>query len=514
MSKAFLKYLEEEDNFTLTENGAIALKSTTNWCLDAFGMLGAMKDSSEDDILTIFYKAFAEDPETAMRLLFYIRDIRGGQGMRYVFRVILNDLAHTHPEIIKANFDNILFFGRGDDYLSLFNTPLEDDMIQYCYEVLKEDAESIEKGGDCSLLAKWMPSENTSSQNSRYFARKFISGMHISARQYRKLLSSLRARINIVEAKMSANKWDEIDFSKLPSRASMIYSDAFFKHSRDEYAKYLADVTAGKAKINANALFPVDIVQKAFGCTSEKDRVITDALWKALPDYFNGKEETGLCVVDVSGSMWGTPLYVALSLGLYCADKANGPYKDHFITFSSRPSLEKIKGNCLVDKLKSMSDSNWGMNTNIKAVFDLILKTALKNKLSPDDILSKLYIISDMQFDDCVIASERARESVVNATLFENIKDKYSSYGYTMPAIVFWNVRNSKCGMFQMKDTDNCAIVSGYSPSLFKAVIEGTEWVNEIKNGKEVTTQKLDPITVMKTALYNERYDRVVWNVN
>ena len=114
MSKAFLKYLEEEDNFTLTENGAISLKSTTNWCLDAFGMLGAMKDSSEDDILTIFYKAFAEDPETAMRLLFYIRDIRGGQGMRYVFRVILNDLALTHPDIVKANFDNILFFGRGD----------------------------------------------------------------------------------------------------------------------------------------------------------------------------------------------------------------------------------------------------------------------------------------------------------------------------------------------------------------------------------------------------------------
>lgn len=513
MSKSFLKYLEEEDNFTLTENGAISLKSTTNWCLDAFGMLGAMKDSSEDDILTIFYKAFAEDPETAMRLLFYIRDIRGGQGMRYVFRVILNDLALTHPDIVKANFDNILFFGRGDDYLSLFNTSLEDDMIQYCYEVLKEDAESIKKGGDCSLLAKWMPSENTSSETSKYYARKFISGMHITARQYRKLLSSLRAKINIVEAKMSANKWDEIDFSKLPSRASMIYSDAFFNHAQEEYTKYLSDVTEGKAKINANALFPVDIVKKAFDCQSNKDRVITDALWKALPDYFNGNEESGICVVDVSGSMWGTPLLVALSLGLYCADKAEGPYKNHFITFSSKPSLREIKGNCLADKLRSMSMADWGLNTNISAVFDLILKTALKNKLSPEALPSKLYIISDMQFDICVTSSEKYND-IANATLFEKIKEKYTKYGYTMPAIVFWDVRASKCGMYQMKDTDNCAIVSGYSPSLFKAVIEGTEWVEETKDGKEVTTQKLDPITVMRTALYNERYDRVIWNVN
>lgn len=527
MKNKFLDMLRDEDNFTFTENGGGALKSTGNWCLNAFGQLSTMINSDEDDILTVFYKAFVENPETAMRMLFYVRDIRGGQGMRRVFRVILDDLAHTHSDLVKANLDNILFFGRGDDYLSLIGTPVEDDMIQYCYNVLKEDLEAVDNGGDCSLLAKWMPSENTSSVGTKFYARKMISGMDLTARNYRKMLSKLRAKINIVEAKMSANKWDEIDFSKLPSRASMIYSDAFIKHVKDNYVKYLQDLANGDSKINAGALFPVDIVKKALDARSEKDRLITDALWKALPNYFEGKEETGICVVDVSGSMYGTPIQVALSLGLYCADKAEGPYKNHFITFSAKPELQEIKGDCLCDKLKCMARSDWNMNTNIEAVFDLILDAAVKNGLKQNEIPGKVYIISDMQFDDCVFAGDydynnfsyssfnRHRKSnVVNGTVFDNIASRYAKFDYTMPAIVFWNVRESKCGMFQMKDTDNCAIVSGYSPSLFKAVIEGTEWVEEFSNNNEkVMKQRLDPITVMNTALYNERYDRVIWKI-
>lgn len=523
MNRAFLDMLRDEDNFTFTENGGGALSSTGTWCLDAFGRLAAMKDSDADDILTVFYKAYVENPETAMRMLFYVRDIRGGQGMRRVFRIILNDLAYTHPDIVKANFDNILFFGRGDDYLTLLGTPVADDMIQYCYDVLKEDLESVSKGGDCSLLAKWMPSENTSSAYTRKDAREMISGMNLTARKYRKLLSTLRAKINIVEAKMSANEWDKIDFSKLPSRAAMIYGDAFVKHVKDNYMKYLQDLAEGKSKINADALFPVDVVKKALECKSLKDRLVTDALWKALPNYFEGKEETGICVVDVSGSMFGTPMEVALSLGLYCADKAEGPYKNHFITFSARPKLQEIWGEHLVDKLRCMERSDWDMNTNIEAVFDLILDTAIKNNLSQHQLPGKVYIISDMQFDNCVTAgysnysssTYRHNRNKVNKTVFDEIKHKYAVHDYTMPAIVFWNVRDSKCGMFQMKGTDNCAIVSGYSPSLFKAVIEGTEWVEEAIDEKTKTVrQVLDPITVMNTALYNERYNKVVWKIN
>lgn len=513
-TKNFLDALKETESYTETENGAVALKSTGDSVLDAFSTLGAFVTNctgNEDTILNTFYKAFADDKALAMRLLFYLRDVRGGQGCRQLFRIIIRSLAELYPEFVINNLDNFLFYGRGDDLVCLLDTKVESAMFEYVNDVLAEDLASVRSGGACSLLAKWLPSENASSVATVINAKQFIKGLGLTPKAYRKKLSELRKAINIVETLMSQNRWDEIDFEKLPSRASIIYADAFSNHVKENYYQYLVNLAAGATKVNAGALYPYDIVHKiknpsyrSYPLTT-RDVLLYDAMWKALPDYFAeaGKEETGLCVVDTSGSMWGTPLEVALSLGIYCADKAKGPFKNHFITFSVCPQLQEIRGDNIVRKIQNLERANWGLNTDLAAVFDLILTTALEHKLSNDELPDKLYIISDMQFDDAV--SSRA-----NKTLMATIQERYEEAGYTLPAIVYWNVSNSDRGMFQQtKFGVNCCMVSGYSSSLFKAVILGAEQEETTVDGKTVVKTKLDPMTIMLNTLNDERYDRV-----
>lgn len=526
MQTNFLAQLKEMDNYTYTENGAIALKSTGNKVLDAFGSLAAMRDAPAEDILRVFYTAFYEDQALTMRLLFYVRDIRGGQGARRVFRIITRHLALTNPDLIINNFDNFLFFGRGDDLFCLFETPIEEQMMQYVLKVLAEDLAAVHNGGGCSLLAKWMPSINSASKNSRELARKFIQYWGLSNQRYRLLLSQLRRQIDIVESYMSANEWDKINFENLPSRAAMLYSDAFARHCLESYVQYLTEVAQGESKINAAALFPVDIINKVMSePDSLKNRILYDALWKALPDYFEGLNETGICVVDTSGSMtWTnlkgniTPLKVALSLGLYCADKAKGPFANHFITFSGSPELQEITGENIFEKISCMQHTNWGVNTNVEAVFDLILNTALANNSPQEDLPSKLYIISDMQFDACAFKGDRywgedqKKNAIKPETLIESMRQKYAENGYVMPALIFWNVAGKQTGIFQLKATDGqCCMVSGYSSSLFKSIIEGTDFETETntETGEEIQKQKIDPVTVMERTLNSERYDRV-----
>lgn len=531
MYSDFIKAAQEIQNFTYTENGALAYKSTGNRVLDAFGSLAAMKDSEVFDILNTFYGAFYEDRRLAMRLLFYVRDIRGGQGMRRVFRVILSSLANKHPEYVINNLDNVLFFGRGDDYLCLLGTSCEDAMISEISKVLAEDITSVRNGGSCSLLAKWLPSENTSSQDTRYLATTIRNKLAFSSKEYRKMLSMLRKEIGIVESKMSQGKWDEINFEKLPSKASMIYSDAFERHCLNNYTEYLSKLASGDCKINAKSLFPVDIIHRVLDkvslrntwngnndSISIKDKIILDAMWKSLPNYFEGLEETGICCVDTSGSMFGTPVEVALSLGLYCADKCKGPFKDHFFTFDEKPNFQHIVGDTIIDKVASIRSIN-ASNTDFEACLKMILNIAVRNNLKQSDLPTKLYVISDMQFDEArggYIDSWSGPRHIKTKPFMQKMKEMYEQAGYSLPAIVYWNVRASKCGMFhQTFEGIDCCMVSGYSPSLFKSVIDGTKWEEEsvvdkvTGEKKKVLVQKLDPIEVMKTTLNNERYDRV-----
>ncbi|MBQ6627902.1 MAG: DUF2828 family protein [Methanobrevibacter sp.] len=520
----FLNQLKETANYTETENGAVALSSTLNAVLDAFGSLAAMKDRPEDQILQTWKAAYQENPELAMRLLFYVRDIRGGQGMRRVFRVIVKNIALTNPQLMVKNLDNFLFFGRGDDVLCLLETPAKTDVLKWIDRTLEEDLKEVGAGRYPTLLAKWLPSINASSPKTKALGKMVCKGLMLTEKEYRTILSTLRKKIGIIETLMSQNKWDQIDFEKVPAKASMIYSDAFMNHVKEHYIEYLKRLANGDAKVNSASLFPVDIIHKvANSRVTLKDKYLLTAMWNALPDYFKGKEETGLCVVDTSGSMWGTPLEVAVSLGMYCADKARGPFHGHFITFSGEPKLQQIIGDTIDEKYNFLKRAEWGQNTNLEAVFDLLLKTAIKNNTAPEDMPSKLYIISDMQFDDATSNGyifdwygRRVRSEKAEKPFMATMKEKYAKAGYIMPSIVYWNVDARGTGMYQ--DTyqgENCCMVSGYSPSLFKSVIEGTEYVEEVittstGEKKVVVKQVLDPLEVMRKTLMNERYDRVL----
>ena len=498
----FTDLLEDAVNFTETENGAVALKSTKSGLLDAFGKLGAMRTNEEVEIIKTFNLAFAEDRELAMKLLFYIRDIRGGQGERRVFRVIMNYLAKNKPEVVIKNLDNFAFYGRYDDLLCLLDTPVEREVLGYIYNTLKSDLKSVKQGGAPSLMAKWLPSIN-GVKNTRKVALKIVNGLNMSEREYRKTLSKLRKALDIVETKLCEKRYEDIDFSKLPSKAQMVYRELFMRKAEERYTAYLKELMLGKAKINAGTLIPVDIVSKIMNSNvSLANRYLYEAMWQNLPNWFEGRNETGICVVDVSGSMCGVPMEVAISLGLYCADKCNGPFKNRFITFSSRPELVKVQGEDIVDKIHNMQRADWHMNTDFNKVLGLILDTAIKNNCSQSDIPNKLYVISDMQFD----------EAEGSNTLHRDWTKKFAEHGYEIPAIVYWNVITSNCGMFQEdKNGTNVAMVGGYSPVLFKNVIDGTQYEETVnEKGEKVVKQQIDPMTVMLTTLQNERYDRVV----
>ena len=529
----FLRALKGALNYSETENGAVGLKSTLNACLDMFGSFAAMRgqDYEEEDFVKLFTPAFTEDPKTAFKMLFYMRDIRNGQGVRFGFRAVMKYLADNIPELVVANLDNIVEFGRADDLLCLLDTKVKSNVIDWIAYKLEDDDTKMALGQPISLLAKWLPSENASSETTKRYAKIVRSGLTMDAKAYRKMLSKMRKYLGVTEAYMSGKQWDKINYEAVPSTAMKNYTDAFYRHDETRFEEYVDKLCEGKAKVNAKALYSVDIIHNVFGLRDSKgvQPKLLNAMWNALPDFYEGKEETGICVVDVSGSMSGLPMEVAISLGMYCADKCRGPFKNHFITFSEHPQLQEIDGEDIYTKVKNMSNADWDMNTNLEAVFELILSVAVRNKLSQGDLPKKLYIISDMQFDQALDGynayhgwhSQSDRATICKKmTFMQEMGLRYKDAGYELPNIVYWNVRASGSGaMFQ--ETYNgvdCCMVSGYSASLFRAIIEGTTYETvevEDEDGNKTTTVKehLDPMTIMLNTINNPRYDCITIDV-
>lgn len=346
-----------------------------------------------------------------------------------------------------------------------------------------------------SLCAKWLKSENCSSYESRKLAKKTRKALGLTSKEYRKMLSTLRTKINILEKLMSENRWDEIDFSKIPSKAGFKYKNAFAR--RDIIAKkYEAFMKNEKTTVNAKDLYPYEIVAKAAETTdyywnydfkdiSDVDRAVLEKYWQNLPDYLNGQKCNMMCVVDTSGSMTGdsaaAPINVAISLGMYCAERIGEPFKNHYISFSSRPQMIKIEGVDFVDKVRRIYKTNLCENTNLTAVFDLILSIAKRPGVKPEDIPSTLVVISDMEID--YGTTNRADWTTENAaTEMEKIREKYAAAGVDMPRLVYWNVdaRNNTI----LDSGPYVSFVSGMSPILFEQVLTG-------KNGWDLCCAKL-----------------------
>ena len=479
--------LENARNITVTENLALAYKSTFSHLLDFFGNAGALRKRNDDEVIQLFTKAFAEDKLLALKTLFYIRDVRGGQGERKTFRTILKWLASNYPEIVRKNLLNVPLYGRWDDVYSLFGTELEKDAMIAMTTQLATDWHNMKEEKNVSLLAKWLKSENTSSKESVALAHTLREFLGWNSKKYRKTLSKLRKYIDVVEVKMCAREWNDINFEQVPSKATLNYRKAFEKKAGETYKEYLSKVEKGEAKINASAVFPYDIlrtvVENSQSATSLK---AADLQWKALPNFVEG-DVKGLVIADTSGSMHGLPLYVAVSLAIYFAERNLGPFKDVFMTFSQNPCFHRLVGNNLLEKYKNLDDGGWDCNTNLQAAFDLILRTAVSGHVPQKDMPSILFIVSDMQFD---IAS-----SSNDKTNFEVMKEKFERAGYKLPKVIWWQV-DSRQDNVPIKFSDaGVALVSGSHPSILKKIC---------------SAKYLTPLDLMLSAITDKRYDAVV----
>lgn len=440
----FAEAVKSTPEVARTENGMKAVAHSGNALVDLFYKIGASRGKS---VTADFEKAFQEDSDLAMKIAFWSRDVRGGAGERQLFRDVLVHLEKLHPATLEAVLPFVSEFGRWDDLL-VFKT----EKFKHLAYTLIGDALRDRNG----LAAKWMPRQGPIAVEIRNFY-----GM--SPKQYRK---SLVALTNVVESKMCAGAWDSIEFGKLPSLASARYNKAFGRNAATAYAAYKARLTAGTDKVNASAVYPYDVIKTL---RHGGDSVVADAQWASLPNYIG--DASVLPLVDVSGSM-SCPvggnanlqcIDIALSLGLYCADKNTGVFKDTFLTFSAKPKAQVVKGT-LAQKMSQMNSSDWGMNTNLHAAFEEILRIAVKGGVNASDMPKTLLILSDMQFDQCVSFDDSAHQMIMR---------KYKEAGYEVPNIVFWNL-NSKDNVPVKFDKRGTALVSGFSPAVMKGVLTGT----------------------------------------
>ena len=482
-----LNALKDNTNFIYTENGALTHKTTKSDLLDMFAMGGAYRKRSDEDVILLFKKAYEENPVYALKCLFYLRDIRGGQGERRFFRVCIKWLANNNIDAMRRNLQYVPMFGRYDDLYEFVDTKLENDAFRLMKRQLALDVECKTP----SLLAKWLKSENTSSQESRELGNKTRMAFGMTHKQYRKTLSILRERINIVERLMSENRWDEIEFDKIPSRAGMIYKNAFARRDIIK-AKYAAFAKDENTKVNASVLYPYECVAEAYKAirngwygyklpdADDTNRLMINKYWDNLTDYFNGASFNGLAMVDTSGSMTGTeasaPINVATSLGIYCAEKAKGPFAGHYISFSSCPQLIAVEGVDFVDKCYRIIKTDLCENTNIERAFDMLLNTAIQHKMSQADLPENIIVLSDMEFDTArgqhSYYGYKNNDNIEQNTLMENISNKWEANGYHCPNLIFWNV-DARHNNIPMKVQNGITFVSGFSPTLFEQIMSG-----------------------------------------
>ena len=476
-----LENLKEESTHAITANGGATYNTTKNAVADLFALGSAYRQRTDEDCILLFKKAFAEDSTLAMKCLFYLRDIRGGQGERRYFRVVMRWLAQTYPDFVERNFNFIPIMGRWDDFYYFVGTPLEKQAFAFMYKQLALDVQSKTP----SLLAKWLKSCNTSSAESRKLGEKTRAAFRMTAKQYRKTLSVLRERLNIVERLMSAGHWELIEWDKIPSRAGFIYRNAFARHDLEQ--KYEEFIKSSDTKVNADTLYPCDVVHQALNCCEKMDnlnRITINKYWDNLHDYFQNATFDGIAVVDTSGSMTSgsgiLPIDVAISLGIYCAEKCNknSPFYGHYISFSSIAKLVPVEGVDFVDKVQRIQDNCIVENTNIQSVFDLILNTAKKNHLAQKDLPSNVIIISDQNFDKatCEPWWYDRHYDVKYSSDMEAIAQQFIRAGYKCPNLVFWNV-NAFNDTIPMKMENGITFVSGNSPVAFEMLMFGkTAW--------------------------------------
>jgi hypothetical protein len=460
-----------------TANGAVTRSTTGQAHLDLFSIIGSARNA-QDDVVALFDKAYKADKATALRIALWARNVRGGAGERQAFRNILRRLSGVDSAVVTKLIPFVPAFGRWDDAIE--SLPTESKMFKQAADNLKLAID----GGD-GLAAKWTPRKG-----SVAVALREHWGM--TPKAYRKYVVG---HTSVVETAMCNKEWETIEFSKIPSMASLRYQTAFARNAPKAYAKFEKALESGEATINAGVVFPHDIVTNALRGTGRE--AVLNAQWKSLPDYLAGREGNLLVLADTSSSMKTgiggniTALNVSISLGLYISERQSGPFKDLVLTFNDNSDFHKVIGSNIVERTNSLARSPWGGSTNFQSSFDAILRVALKNNVPQADMPTTLIVLSDMEFNS----------SDGNRTNFGVAKQKFKDAGYELPQIVFWNL-NGHAGNCPVKaDASGTAMVSGFSSAILEAILKGD---------MDITipdAPKLTPMDVMNNAIFNEVYD-------
>ena len=513
--------LKRENNYQMTENGAVGYKSTGSVLTDLNFRVTSMRNEITRDDMFLFCEAMNEDLEYAIKWLFFTRDVRGGMGERDVFQRFYMQYAELYPNEAKATLKLVAEFGRWKDVIDIINIDKDNNLggLELVSETFHSDIQNCMAGKSISLLAKWIPSINASGK-ARQQAKRFAKYFGLTYADYRKLLSKLRAYLDVTEVKTCANRWGEIDYNKVSSNANKRYMNAFKKHDGERYGEHCMkalDVTSNDAKMHASVLFPHEIWEKytqlpglayddcyyrglyesdpfAYGYRYRYNTepapadVALEAMWKNLADL--GECGNTMVVVDGSGSMTSgcngvRPINIARSLGVYFAERCQGEFHNVLMEFSSRPKLIDLNDcETLRDKVVKLGKYTDCSNTDIEKVFMLILETAVKAQMKQSDLPDRILIVSDMEFDG-------ATSNTRYISLFDDLTRRFAKYGYKLPKLVFWNV-NSRTKTIPMTENEmGVVLVSGYSPNIMSMVM----------------SDQTDPWLALKEKLDDKRYN-------
>lgn len=518
MENTFISKMEDDYlNTTTTSNGAIVYKKSDSALVDCNYRVSGWRYDDPQNIIHQFMAAFRENKKAALTWLFFLRDCRGGLGERKAFRTIYTWLVEEEPLLTAALFPLIAEYGRFDDMIDIIYHMCDirpskvvrearNVMIEYIRKILYHDIDMCEKGESISLLAKWMPSGNTSSRVTREKAMLMATQLGMSPREYRKTLSKLRKHLNVTEVKASANQWSEIDYESVPAKAALKYADAFLRHDEDRRRAYLKSVLLDNVKANISGINPYEILSLANTAYDEDVEAFYNAVWdKLVKEGFPDTEAFDGClpIVDTSGSMSKhvttkvTVRDIAFSLGLYFSQKANGAFHNKMMSFSEHPQWISVTDDMtLKEKYEVLRRGPWDMNTDIRAVFECILHVALSEKVKPEDMPKSLLIVSDMQFDGCVSYGYNMYSGMYedHEKLLEDISTKYKYYGYKLPKLIFWSVTGDVEEGIPMKENENgLVLISGYSQNAAKAVV----------------SNKKNPLDALMDVLNSKRYESV-----
>ena len=449
--------------YNTTTNGALQHESSGNKCLDLFSVIGNLRECSRTDVLERFEQAFNEDPKLATQVAHWARAARQGSGERHTFYVILDEIAKSSPDFISDNANTLADIGYYKDLLRYFHID----------GVVKAFAQSI-KSKD-RLANKWAPRKGEN-------ARKLRDELQFTNKQYRKWIGE---HSHTVEDKMSSKMFWDINYSSVPGGAMRKYKDAFVKKDYMRFDEWKNDKNTTAA---VSATYPHQVIEVASG-----DEALADKMWNSLEDFVTEGENI-LPMIDTSGSMIGMPLQVAISLGMYLAEKNKSEFQDTFLTFSESPELVRLEGGTVAERMRNIEQANWGMNTDFTKAYDLILQSAITYDVDKSSMPTMLLVLSDMQFDE----AQDGWGTSVPKVHFDDIKAKFNKSGYDMPKLVFWNL-DSYSGNQSTSNEDGVCMVSGFSPSIMKAILSCEDF-----NPINVMMEALEPIELDYTNLKDE----------